>query len=513
MHIVVKRSKPETAVADVLVVPVWQDTSLPTNSAAAQLDTQLGGAIADVLASGDFSGSLNSTLLLRTRGSLKTPRLLLVGLGKADAFTIDHLRQASASAMTAARKLGVSTVAVLPPACDASLPEVGQALAEGALLGLYTLKKYKTVSDNDTKDNLQELHILASGGSSQQGLSHGLARGRIVAEAVSLARDLSNCPGNDVTPTTLADTAQAIAKRTALRCKIFTKTDMHKLGMGCLLGVAQGSNQPPVLIMLEHAPKGVAKSPIVLVGKGITFDSGGISIKPAANMEDMKMDMSGGATVLATMQALAQLEYPGHVIGLVPASENLPSGNAIKPGDILRAMSGKTVEVINTDAEGRLILADALSYAVAKLKPSRIIDLATLTGAVVVALGHHATGMMGTDEAMMEHLRRVGEQCAERVWPLPLFEEYSKQIKSDFADIKNTGGREAGSITGAAFLKEFVGDTPWVHLDIAGTAWTRDSKPYVPKGATGVGVRLLLEALRDVPAVAMPSQQKAAAKG
>jgi leucyl aminopeptidase len=250
----------------------------------------------------------------------------------------------------------------------------------------------------------------------------------------------------------------------------------------------------------------------VLVGKGLTFDSGGISIKPAANMEDMKMDMSGGATVLGTMQALAYLRYPRRVVGLVPASENLPSGTAVKPGDILRAMSGKTVEVINTDAEGRLILADALSYAVQELKPACMIDLATLTGAVVIALGSQATGMMGTDEAMMARLREAGEHTAERVWQLPMFEEYSKQIKSDFADIKNTGGREAGSIIGGAFLKEFVGDTPWVHLDIAGTAWTHENKPYVPKGSTGVGIRLLVETLEHLPAPPVPPKAQATAK-
>jgi leucyl aminopeptidase len=500
MIIVIKRSKPDAAVADVLAVPIWQDTSLPAKSAVAQLDASLGGLIGECLENGDFSGRLNSTMLLHTRGSIKAPRLLLVGLGKPQAFTVDHLRQMSASAVTAVRKMEISTMALLPPTTEVGLIESGQALTEGALLGLYTLKKYKTVEEEEgSKDNLREFHILASGGSAQQRLSQGRERGRILAEAVTLARDLINSPGNEVNPSTLAETAKAIAKRTALRCRVLTQSDMQKLGMGCLLGVAQGSAQPPVFITLEHAPKGAAKAPIVLVGKGITFDSGGISIKPAASMEDMKMDMAGGAAVLGTMQALAQLHYPGHVIGLVPAAENLPSGNAIKPGDILRAMSGKTVEVINTDAEGRLILADALSYAVAKLKPARIIDLATLTGAVVIALGNHATGMMGTDEAMMEHLRKVGEGCAERVWQLPLFEDYSKQIKSDFADIKNTGGREAGSITGAAFLKEFVGDTPWVHLDIAGTAWTRESKPYIPKGATGVGVRLLVEALRDLP--------------
>jgi leucyl aminopeptidase len=501
MKIIVKRSKPESAPADVLVVPLWQAMPLPAKGPVAQLNVCLDGLLGDCLESGDFPGRLNSTLLLRSRGAIRSPRLLLVGLGRVASFTVDHLRQASAVAVTTARKLGAATVAVVPPSCDMPLNEVAQALVEGALLGLYNLKKYKTIAPEDENDALRELHILASGGRAYQSLSQGRDRGKILADAVNMARDLINSPGNAINPSVLAETARSIAKQTTLRCRVITQAEMEKLGMGCLLGVAQGSVQPPVLISLQHKPKGQATAPVVLIGKGITFDSGGISIKPAAHMEDMKMDMAGGAAVLGTMQALAQLNYPGHVVGLIPASENLPSGNAVKPGDILRAMSGKTVEVINTDAEGRLVLADAISYAVEKLKPARIIDLATLTGAVVVALGNHATGMMGTDEPMMERLRVAGEASAERVWPLPMFEAYSKQIKSDIADIKNTGGREAGSITGGAFLKEFVGKTPWVHLDIAGTAWTKEGNPYIPKGATGVGVRLLVEALQAMPDV------------
>jgi leucyl aminopeptidase len=515
MNVTVKRSKPEVAEVELLAVPVWEKAPLTAKSPLAQLNMQLDGLISEYLDSGDFVGALNSTLLLRTRGGIKAPRLLLVGLGKAEKFTLEQLRQASASAATTGRKLGVRSVAFLPPVCELSMVDMGQAITEGALLGLYTLKKYKTAQEDEPQDTLQELQLLTSGGSAQPALTTGMNRGRVVAEAVVLARDLINCPGNEVDPAYLAETAKALAKRTSLRCQILEQEALREFAMGCLLGVAQGSAKPPVLIMLEHTPHGTTEAPIVLVGKGITFDSGGISIKPAANMEDMKMDMAGGAAVLGTMQALAQLHYPRRVIGLVPASENLPSGTAIKPGDILRAMSGKTVEVINTDAEGRLVLADALSYAVQELKPACIVDLATLTGAVVVALGNHATGMMGTDEAMMERLRAAGERTAERVWPLPLFEEYSKQIKSDFADIKNTGGREAGSITGAAFLKEFVGKVPWVHLDIAGTAWTREGKSYVPKGATGVGVRLLVEALHDMaeapsaqPAQAAPAKVK-----
>ena len=514
MHILVKRSKPEAADVDVLVAPIWEKTTLALPDPVAQLDAHLGGVVRDYLDSGDFPGTLNSTLLLRSRGGMTAPRLLLVGLGTPATFTLDHLRQASASAATTVRKLGASTLAMLPPAGDMPMSDIGQAITEGALLGLYSLKKYKSTAGDEAQDHLHDFHILATGGSAQQDLANGIERGRILAEAVNMARDLINCPGNEVNPSYLAETAKTLAKRTSLRCKILHTQDMQKLAMGCLLGVAQGSVQPPVLIQLEHMPKGASGAPIVLIGKGITFDSGGISIKPAASMEDMKMDMAGGAAVLGTMQALAQLNYPRRVIGLVPASENLPSGTAIKPGDILRAMSGKTVEVINTDAEGRLVLADAISYAVQKFKPACIIDLATLTGAVVVALGSHATGMMGTDDAMMERLRAAGVRSAERVWQLPLFDEYSKQIKSDFADIKNVGsGREAGSIIGGAFLKEFVGDTPWVHLDIAGTAWTHDGASYIPKGATGVGIRLLVETLHDLAAVpTTPVSTKARAK-
>lgn len=498
MNVKIKPDTADKAKADVLIVPLSHNTPLPAKSPAAQLDVHLDGLISEYLDSGDFTAELNQTALLRTRGRIPAPRVLLVGLGKPEAFTADHLRQASASAASSVRKLGVETMAMLLPACDLDPTDMAQVITEGTLLGLYTLKTYKSPKPED-KDHLRELRILGPDNKIQSALSKGVKRGQILAEAVALARDLANSPGNDVNPSYLADTAKRIAKETDLKCNILDEADMAKLKMGCLLGVAQGSEQPPVLISLEHNPNGSSEAPIVLIGKGITFDSGGISIKPAANMEDMKMDMSGGAAVLGTMQALAKLNYPRRVIGMVPASENLPSGTAVKPGDILRAMSGKTVEVINTDAEGRLVLADAIAYAVETYKPERMIDLATLTGAVVVALGSEATGMMGTDDEMMERLRKAGDHSAERVWQLPLYEEYSKQIASEFADIKNVGGREAGSIIGGAFLKEFVGETPWVHLDIAGTAWTTNGNPYVPKGATGVGIRLLVDALEAMP--------------
>ena len=514
MLIEIKRDKAETSATDVLVVPLWQDTKLGSRGAAAQLDKRLEGLIGDYIASGDFKGALNSTALLRTRGKIAAPRVLLAGLGeKHPDREPENLRQASATAATAARKLGAATLAVLPPSFSGSPSELAQAVVEGASLGLYTLKKYKTTDEDANQNSLHGLTILAGSAAAEKELQRGAERGQVIAEAVALARDLGNSPGNDVNPSYLASTAQSLAESTSLQCRLLEPAEMQELNMGCLLGVSQGSAQPPAFIILEHTPRAADGPPIVLVGKGLTFDSGGISIKPAGGMEDMKMDMSGGAAVLGTMQALSRLNYPRRVVGLVPASENLPSGTAVKPGDILHAMSGKTVEVINTDAEGRLILADALSYAVQTYEPACIIDLATLTGAVVVALGSQATGMMGTDDDMMARLSDAGERCAERVWQLPLYEEYSKQIKSDFADIKNTGGgREAGSIIGGAFLKEFIGDTPWVHLDIAGMAWTRESKPYVPKGSTGWGIRLLVETLANLPAPTSKSTGNKAAK-
>ena len=514
MLIEIKRDKAEAIAADVLAVPLWEETKLGSRGAAAQLDTCLEGLIGDYVKSGDFKGVLNSTVLLRARGKIAAPRVLLVGLGeKRPDRELENLRQCSATVATTARKLGAATLAVLLPSLSGTLSELAQALVEGAFLGLYTLKKYKSTEDEASQNSLHSLTLLAASASAHKELQRGAERGQVIAEAVALARDLGNSPGNDVNPTYLASTAQSLAESTSLQCRLLELSEMQELNMGCLLGVSQGSAQPPAFIILEHAPRASDGPPIVLVGKGLTFDSGGISIKPAGGMEDMKMDMSGGAAVLGTMQALARLNYPRRVVGLVPASENLPSGTAVKPGDILRAMSGTTVEVINTDAEGRLILADALSYAVEKYQPACIIDLATLTGAVVVALGSQATGMMGTDDDMMGRLSEAGERCAERVWQLPLFDEYSKQIKSDFADIKNTGGgREAGSIIGGAFLKEFVGNTPWVHLDIAGMAWTRESKPYVPKGSTGWGIRLLVETLANLPVPTAKSKERKAAK-
>jgi leucyl aminopeptidase len=317
---------------------------------------------------------------------------------------------------------------------------------------------------------------------------------QIVAEATCLARDLANAPGNEIYPETLAQAARESAERCGFSATVLDEREIKDLGMGGVIGVSQGSTHPPRFLILEHGRP--SKRTVVLVGKGVTFDTGGISLKPSANMAEMKMDMSGAAAAIGTFEAVSRLKLPVHLVGLIPAVENMPSGGSIRPGDILRHYNGKTSEVDNTDAEGRLILADALAYA-DKYHPAAVIDLATLTGACVVALGHHATGMMGNNSGLMEKLRSAGEKTYERVWELPLFDEYEKQIKSDVADVKNVGGRWAGAITAAWFLKKFIGDYKWVHLDIAGTAILEESTDYAPKGGSGVGVRLLTEFLRQ----------------
>jgi leucyl aminopeptidase len=322
-------------------------------------------------------------------------------------------------------------------------------------------------------------------------------KGTVLAECQNLARELSNLPGNALPPAELARHAQKVAREVGLRAHVLGVPELERRKMGAILAVGGGSSRPPRLIVLEYRPKrGGRSAPVCLVGKGITFDSGGISIKPSAGMEEMKHDMSGAAAVVGALRACALLQLPLPVIGVIGAAENLPSGTAYRPGDIVTSASGKTIEVLNTDAEGRVVLADALHYAKTEYSPRAIVDLATLTGACVVSLGRWATGLFGTNERLIELARLAGEACGERAWPMPLWEGHRKAVKSDVADVKNTGaGREAGSSTAAAFLAAFVGDTPWIHLDIAGTAWTSHASPYQPKGATGIGVRLLLELL------------------
>ncbi|MCI0476807.1 MAG: leucyl aminopeptidase, partial [Anaerolineales bacterium] len=398
-------------------------------------------------------------------------RVCVVGLGKQGEFTLDRARQAAATGVKALRNAGAKKIASVVHGAGLGNLEsesAAQANAEGIILGLWQFRKY--FSDNSDVKSVDEVVLLERDASKLKLMKAGAARGEILAHATNLARDLTNEPGNAMTPTQLAHIAKDVAKKNGLEYEVIDRDKAKKLGMGAFLGVAQGSDEPACIIILRHLGGGKKSAPgLGLIGKAITFDSGGISLKPSEGMQDMKGDMAGGAAVIAAMQAIGQLQPAINVTGIVAATENLPSGKAFKPGDILKASNGKTIEIISTDAEGRLVLADALVYATKTLKLSPVVDAATLTGAMVVALGHHRTGIFSNDKELTELLSKIGDETGEKNWAMPMDAEYAEQLKSEWADIKNSGGRPAGSIIGAMFLKHFVGDTAWAHLDIAGS--------------------------------------------
>jgi leucyl aminopeptidase len=404
------------------------------------------------------------------------------------------LRRVASTAAKRSRSLGVPRAAlhVVPEALGPVSPsEAGQAIAEGLAQGAWQYQEMKRPPE-EKKPALERIDVLTPGADAAFISGHRI--GAAVGEGQSVARGIQVLPGNVCTPSYVARAAEEIARRHGFEITVLDKAAIQREGMGALMAVAQGSAEEPRFIAMEY--KGAAGPPVVLVGKGVTFDTGGISIKPAQNMEDMKYDMSGAAAVLGTFEMLGRLKPAVHVVGLIPSTENMPSGTAVKPGDVITSLSGKTIEVINTDAEGRLILCDALTYA-RRYQPACVLDIATLTGAIVVALGHTATGVMGSDEQLIEDVRGAGERAGERVWPLPLWEEYRDLMKSDIADVKNAGGRPAGSISAGWFLREFVDGFPWAHLDIAGTAYTDREDATRVKGPTGVGVRLFSEFVLD----------------
>ena len=450
--------------------------------------TDLGKDAARVVSDGDFSGKPNETALLYGQQG-PAPRLLLMGLGERDLATPEKLRRVAATVARRARTLNLREAALsLPTLTDTDTQETVRAAAEGAKLGLYRFLNHKSAANGH---ELETFWLVADGAELEE-VREGTELGEKVAAGSVLARDLANEPSNVATPEYLAEKARSIAEKYGMQSDVLDRAGIEVEGLTGLATVGRSATNEPRFIVLEHR-KGGESAPVVLVGKAVTFDSGGISIKPTAGMEDMKFDMSGGAAVLGAMEAVGALDLPLNVVALVPATENLPGGNAFKPGDVLEMHSGKTVEIITTDAEGRLILADALSYA-RRYEPSTVIDCATLTGACVVALGNHASGLMGNDEDLMAEVQTAGEVTGERTWSLPLFDEYTEQIKDDTADIKNSGGRGGGALTAGAFLKEFA-DFPWAHLDIAGTAYGKKGDAYTTKGATGVPTRLLVEFL------------------
>ena len=458
------------------------------------VNTALGGLPARMYESKEFSGKRGTVKAIHTLGALPAQQVMLVGVGDAKEITPERIRQAAGAAVQALVAAKISSAASVLHQ-SASMTGLLEASLEGFSLGAYRYDCYKTKDRQPVV--LEKVTALCTDAETANRAALAAERVRMVCDAVRMARDLISAPGNVATPFHLAEKALEIGGQYGIHCTILHKEELEQLGMGALLAVGQGSQYPPRMVVMEYQGAETTGNPTALVGKGITFDTGGISLKPGANMDLMKQDMAGGAAVLGAMQAAAALKLPINLVALIPLAENMPDGRACKPGDIVTTLSGQTVEINNTDAEGRLILCDALQY-VQRFTPAAIIDLATLTGACVVALGHNATGAMGNDSELFSALAKAGDATGERLWELPLWEEYGELMKSDIADLKNSGGPHAGTISAGWFLKQFVGTYKWVHLDIAGTAWEDKGRHYLPKGATGVGVRLLVEYLRTI---------------
>lgn len=481
-----------------LVLNLFEGTKDPGGATGA-VDRALGGLISELIADGDIKGKLEEVTVLHTQGKIPAKRIAVAGLGSREKLDLEAIRRASGAAMKTARDTGIQvfhTVVHGAGAGGLDVADCAQAIAEGAILASYSYDRFK--SNNGNRKSVDRLAFLEMDQAKITAIEAGGARGRASGEAGVLARDLAAGPPNLVTPQFLAERAQELAQRYGFECMVLGPEEMEREGMGAILAVGRGSVHTPRMIAMRYAGDPGSQRTLGLVGKGVTFDSGGISIKPAQHMDRMKYDKSGAAAVLGAMQAIAELKTKVNVLGVIGAVENLPSAEAYRPGDIVRAMNGKTIEIISTDAEGRLVLADALAYAVRE-GVEAVVDIATLTGGVVVALGTGGAGMMGNDDALMQRLKEAGDRTGERLWQLPIWEDYlSRQVRSEFADIKNSGGRYGSSPIGGLFLSKFVGATPWAHLDIAGTAWVDADQPYlpksyIPKGATGFGARLLLE--------------------
>jgi leucyl aminopeptidase len=471
--------------ADVLIVPCFDDDDPGALGLAASTQETLAAA----RKSREFKAKLFELFWLPVTGSSwKTPRVLLIGAGARRDFTSDRTRKLAVAAGLSARGRNLGRVAFLQRATEDAAHHA-QAIAEGLILAAYDGDSYKTNARD--AGPITDIQVVVTAPAAP--VLAAVERGRILGESSNLARRLANEPGNLLTPRVFADRAAEATREVGLTVDVLDEKKIESLKMGMLLGVARGSDEPPRVIVMRHSPPGVTDGPVLgLVGKGVTFDTGGISIKPAEGMDRMKDDMAGGAAVIAAMRAIALLKAPIRVIGVVPTTENMPGGRAIKPGDVLTSASGKTVEVLNTDAEGRLILGDALWYA-RELGATHLVDVATLTGAIMVALGKTTSGLFATPDWWSDVVRVTADRAGDRMWPMPLFDDYFDQLKSEIADMANIGGRPAGAVTAAMFLKEFSGGLPWAHLDIAGTAWAEDAKPFQPKGATGIAVRTLAE--------------------
>ena len=474
---------------EILFLPMLEGE--PAGEALDRLDEASRQAITRALSGGEFQGKPYEVFVSPVAGGWRAQRIALIGCGRDADLNTERLRRVATTAGLATRQRRLLRLAIALRSGVPS-PEAAQAMAEGLVLSGFSADRYKS-GERTGPPAEQALIVDPHPGSGGPDLERAVERGRILGESCNMARELCNEPSNVLTPSVFADRAAAIGRSAGLTVQVLDEAEITRLNMGLLLGVARGSAEAPRVIVLRHEPPGAPAAPVLgLVGKGITFDTGGISIKPADGMERMKDDMAGGAAVVCAMRAIALLQAPIRVVGIVPAAENMPGGRAIKPGDVLTGAGGKTVEVINTDAEGRLILGDGLWYA-RQLGATHLIDIATLTGACVVALGKVASGIFAQPDAWLDVVRRTALRAGDRCWPMPLYDEYADQLRSEIADMMNSGGRPAGACTAAMFLKEFAGGLPWAHLDVAGTAWADDAKPWQGKGPTGVAVRTLAE--------------------
>ncbi|MBS1109802.1 MAG: Leucyl aminopeptidase [Anaeromyxobacteraceae bacterium] len=506
MKIEVTGSGPIEVEASVLAIPVFEGDPADPKGIFAEIDRRLDGHLAAAAAEEEFQAKAGQTLALRTMGKLRAERLLLVGLGKRDGSEtalpragFEPLRLAAGDAARHAQKCGAKRLAFVAPRLPGQTAHEARAIVEGALLGAYRFDRYKT-EEKKKKPRLLEslLVVVPQGLERSKEVKESVALARTVAQSVAWARDRVNEPPLHLTPTRLADAARELAREAGLHVEVLGPREIAGLRMGMFLGVTRGSAEEPRLVKISWMPKGAAarKPPVVIVGKAITFDSGGLSLKPTEGMVDMKTDMAGAAAAIAAMRVVAELAPPFPVHALVGACENMPGGRAYKPSDILIARNGKTVEITNTDAEGRLVLGDVLAWGVETLKPALLVDLATLTGACIVALGMTTVGAFGPDGPAIDAVLSAARAAGEDTWRLPLTDSVKEELKSEVADLKNAGTRMGGSISAAWFLKEFVGDAPWVHLDIAGPSSTTKEKGYIGKGGTGVGVRTLVELVR-----------------
>ncbi|MBN2590106.1 MAG: leucyl aminopeptidase [Sedimentisphaerales bacterium] len=487
---------------DILAVGLFSDVE-KLDSLNAMLNKALGGAIQDILKIGDFKARERACTIIYGNEKVGAKRIMLIGLGEKGKVTLDTIRKASAVAAKKTVELKAKTLSLaLHNALGKSfdLSEVGQACAEGAYYGSYSYDEFITESEDGRLGSLK-VEIVDSDSNKIKNMNKGIVIGTVIGQAQCYSRTIANRPGNIIYPEKVAGLAKELARKSkSLTCTVFNDKQLKEKGMGGIMAVGSGSIHKPVFIVLKHKPtskKANSLPTVAIVGKAITFDSGGISIKPSASMDEMKFDKSGGIAILSTMKAIAELDLPLNVYGLIPSAENLPSGSSYRPGDIITTFSGKTVEVQNTDAEGRMILCDAIAYA-AKEKCDIIVDMATLTGACMVALGKHMAGLMGNDDELMKQIQKASEESGEKVWPMPSSEEYAEEMKSKIADLKNIGTRWGGACTAAAFLKQFVGESKWAHLDVAGVDLISGATDYASEGSTGFGVRLLVAFLKNM---------------